>query len=269
MLTGTGDISTVCLSEDAKLLAFMRGREVWTVRMDGTDARLLVTQKEEGGLLWFAPNSLLLAVSTTDYINVIDLENATSSIVVTYPAIPNGHSPEIVWSFDSTGFKTVVPSNAEKSQAEFLFVFTNGKSASLSKFLMVPPSESLLFISPDGGYVIFVAELGDGKESLYLMDSSGAAKPYGEPAESVRAYGWLPDSKHFVYAWENQEQKLNLIGDLMGGLPMEMAIKDYESIRWLDAERFLATQDDNLYLGDINGGESLIAEAVSNFDFGK
>jgi len=269
MLTGTGDMSTARLSDDGQLLVFMRGREVWTIRMDGTDSRLLVTQKEKGGALWFAPNGSLLAVSTADHIDVIDLVNATSSTLVTYPAIPNGYYPEIVWAPDSAGFKTVIPASSEKGQAEFLFVLANGTKASLAKLSMVPLSESVPFISPDGGYVIFVEKLGDGKESLYLMDSSGAAKPYGEPAESIRAYGWLPDSKHFAYVWENQKQTPILIGVVTGEPPMEMVEKGYEIMRWLDAERFLTTQDDNLYLGDINGGKSLIAEGVSDFDFGK
>ena len=112
-LTGTGDMSTARLSDDGQLLAFMRGREVWTVRMDGTDARLLTTQGDEGGALWFAPNGSLLAVSTRDHIDVIDLNTSGSNTVVTYPAISQDYYPEVVWSPDAFGFKTVVPPQAE------------------------------------------------------------------------------------------------------------------------------------------------------------
>jgi hypothetical protein len=266
MLTGTGDMSTARLSSDSQLLAFMRGLEVWTIRMDGTDARLLVTQKEEGGALWFAPNGSLLAVSTKDHIDVIDLPNATTTTVMTYPAVPDGFYPEIVWSSDSTGFKTVIPPSSEKGQAEFLFVMTNGTNASLGKFSLASPAESLPFISPDGGYVIYVAKLSDEKESLFLMDSSGATRPYGESAAKIRAYGWLPDSKHFVYAEEHPDQAF--LGDVMGSPPTKMDMTGFESIRWLDTERFLAFEDDNLYLGDVNGGKTPIADGVSGFDFG-
>jgi hypothetical protein len=154
-------------------------------------------------------------------------------------------------------------------QAQFLFVFPEGKTASLAKFEQLPPSDRRTFISPDGGYVIFVAQSRDGKESLYLLDSSGAVKPYGEPAENVRALGWLPDSKHFVYKWVNQGQTLSLLGGLGGEPQVEMKLRPYETMRWLDAERFLARQENALYLGDINGGELLIAEGVSDFDFEK
>ena len=53
-LTDTGDMSTLRVSDDGQLLAFMRGNEVWTVRMDGTDARLVDTQTSENGKLWLA-----------------------------------------------------------------------------------------------------------------------------------------------------------------------------------------------------------------------
>jgi hypothetical protein len=249
------------------LLAFMRGREVWTIRMDGTDARLHLTQAKEGGALWLAPNSSLLAVSTADHIDVVDLDATTSTTVATYPALPNGYYPEVVWSPDSTGFKTVIPPSSEKGQAEFLFILTNGTKASLAKFSVAPLSESLPFISPDGGYVIYVAKLSDGNKSLYLMDSSGAARPNSEPAESVRAFGWLPDSKHFTYTLENQ--KRTLTGNVTGNPPIEMDLTGFEIIRWVDAERFLAIEDSILYLGDINGGKISIAEDISEFDFRK
>jgi hypothetical protein len=267
MLTGTGDMSTARLSNDGQLLAFIRGREVWTIRMDGTAARLLVTQNEEGGALWFAPNGSLLAVSTSDHIDVIDLANATTNTVAAYPAVPEGYYPEIKWSSDSAGFKTVIPARSEKGQAEFLFVMTDGTKASLAKFSMLPPAESLPFISPDGGYVIYAAKLSDDKESLYLMDSSGATRPYGKSAGNIRTYGWLPDSKHFVYAQENPNR--SLLGDVMGSSPVETDVTGLEVMRWLDAEHFLAIEGDELYLGDRNGNKTFIAEDVTDFDFRK
>ncbi|MBN2503373.1 MAG: PD40 domain-containing protein [Anaerolineales bacterium] len=263
-LTGTGDMSTARLSKDGQLLAFIRGREVWTVRMDGTDARLLATLGDAGGALWFAPNGSLLAVSTGDHIDVIDLNASSSNTVVTYPAVPQGYYPEIVWSPDAFGFKTVIPPQTETGQGELLFIFADGTAASLAKFALVSPTESLPFLSPDGGYVIYVAKLGDGKESLYLMDSSGATRPYGEPAGNVRTLGWMPDSKHFVYSQENPAR--TFLGDVTGP-PSEIVLESYRTVRWVDAGRFLALQDGNLYLGAITGGKTLIDAGVSDFDF--
>lgn len=267
MLTGTGDMSTVRLSEDGQLLAFIRGLEVWTIRMDGTDLLLLVTLEEEGGALSFSPDGSLLAISTTDHIDVVDLVNETVTTVFSYPVTPDGYNPEVVWSPDGAGFKTIIPPTAEKGQAEFLFVFPNGIVASLGKFPLIPLSESLPFISPDGGYVLYVAGLKDGQESLHLMDSSGATKPYGQPAKSIRAYGWLPDSKSFSYVQENTEQVF--LGNVVGNQPVEIDFIDFEIIRWVDAGHFLVLQGNSLYLGDMDGGKTLIANDVSDFDFGQ
>ncbi len=264
LLTDTGDMSTARLSPDGQLLALMRGREVWTVRMDGTDARLWIAQANEGGALWFAPNGSLLAVSTKDHIDVVDLQSASSITVVAYPALPEGYFPEVVWAPDASGFKTVVPPQTDIGQAELLFVFPSGTVASLSKFAITSLAESQPFLSPDGGYVIYAAELSEGKKSLYLMDSSGATRPYGEPAGKVRAVGWLPDSKHFVYTLEDFTRVF--MGDV-AGLPVEIRLDRYQIIRWVDAEHFLALQAGGLYLGDIHGGKRPIDVNVSDFDF--
>jgi hypothetical protein len=263
-LTGTGDMSTACLSTGGQLLAFLRGREVWTVRMDGSDASLLATLPEPGGALWFAPNDLLLAVSTSDRIDLIDLSTSAMNTVITYPAIPGNYFPEVIWSLDSTGFKTVIPPQAEAGQAELLFVFPDGTLASLAKFEMLPLAESVPFISPDGGYVIYGAKTSDGSTTLHLMDSSGATRPYGEPGKNVRALGWLPDSQRFIYSLDDPPR--SFIGKVDGS-PANNEIKFPRTTRWIDPQHFLAIQEGNLFLGDVNGGRTLLDRGVSDFDY--
>jgi Tol biopolymer transport system component len=129
---------------------------------------------------------------------------------------------------------------------------------------MVPLSESFPSLSPDGGYVIYVVKLSDGRESLYFMDSSGATRPYGDPADRVRVFGWLPDSKRFVYAWENPVRTFMGEGS---NPPVEIALAGYELIRWVSGEHFLAMKDGNLYLSDMNGTSTLLDMSVTDFDF--
>jgi hypothetical protein len=264
-LTDTGNISALRLSSGGQSLAYMRGSEVWTIGMDGQNARLLATQKNKDGALWFAPNGLLLAVSTHDYIDVINLQDASSTTVMTYPSIQEGYAPQVVWTPDASGFKTVIPSQTGSGQAEFLFVFTNGTVANLAKFALVPLSESLPYLSPDGGYIIYAAKINDGNESLYLMDSSGATKPYGEAASRVRALGWLPDSKRFAYILEDSAR--TFIGSV-NEPPVETTLEEHQTLRWVDGEHYLGLQNDSLYLGDFNGAKTLIDVQVSDFDFG-
>jgi len=217
-----------------------------------------------GGSLWFAPDDALLAVSTRDHIDILDLNTVSTNPVVTYPAIATDDYPQVLWSADGLGFKTVVPAPGTNGEATFLFVFTSGTVANLAKIKMVSRSESLPFISPDGGYVIYVAKLGDNKESLYLMDSSGATKPYGEAGSHVRALGWLPDSRHFLYS---QGEPVRFMLGEVGGSPVGAGLKNYQTLRWTDMEHFLALQDGKLYLVDLSGREVQIDVSVSDFDF--
>ena len=128
----------------------------------------------------------------------------------------------------------------------------------------MPLSESLPYLSPDGGYIIYAAKLNDGNESLYLMDSSGATKPYGETASRVRALGWLPDSQHFAYTFEDSSR--TFIGNV-NEPPIEITLDEYQTLRWVDGEHYLGLQDGSLYLGNLNNGKTLIDAQVSDFDF--
>jgi len=263
-MTDSGGLTDVSILADGQMLAFVRETEIWTARADGTDARKLVNRTVPGGRLAFSPSGSMLTVSNKDQIQLIDLATAAITTVLTYPAIADGYEPEVVWTPDSSGFKTIIPAATESGQAEFFFVFTTGMAASLAKFAMVSPAESAPFLSPDGGYAIYVANTANDKESLYLMDSSGAKKPYGEPAEFVRAFGWQPDSKHFAYGFENPQRAF--IGDV-NGLPSEISLGSYETLRWVDRETFLALEGGNFYLGSVSGGRTQIDSGVSEFDF--
>jgi len=266
-MTDSGGLTDVCISSDGKMLAFIRGMEVWTAHTDGTDARLLVTRTVSGGRLKFSPSGLLLAISDKDQIQLIDLTSSAINTVLTYPSIATGYEPEVIWTPDSLGFKTVIPAPTETGQAEFFFVFTTGTAASLAKFAIVPTSESAPFLSPDGGYVIYVATVADGKKSLYLMDSSGATRPYGEPAKSVRAYGWQPGSKHFAYVSETPQGETGTFIGTPDGQPGEISLDVYTNLRWVNEETFLALKENNLFLGSTLGEVNLIDSGVIEFDF--
>ena len=263
-LTDTGDMSTARVSDDAQLLAFMRGSEVWTIGMDGTDVRLLVTQPETGGKLWFAPNAALLAITASDHISIVDLNTGNETIVVTYPTIPDGFFPDIVWMSDSSGFKTIIPAPTEGGQAEMLYVFPDGTVASLAKFAMVSSPDFPYYFSTDGGYVIYTAKLDDGRESLYLMGSSGATRPYGEPAASVRAYGWFPNSNSFAFGWKGASRLF--LGEV-DSLPVEIALTLPGNVRWVDDSHYLAIRSGELIWGDVNELIIVIDSSVTDFDF--
>ncbi|MFZ5910458.1 MAG: hypothetical protein ACOYYU_10625 [Chloroflexota bacterium] len=264
-LTFDGRAVAAALSKDGSLLAFLRGAEVWTVRVDGSSEQLLAALPGDGGSPYFAPNGSLLAVAAPDHIAVLDLNTGSNTTVLAYPAIP-GFIPQVAWAMDSYGFKTVIPTSAEGGAAQLHYVFPDGNVANLGSLDLAPLGESWPLISPDGGYVIYAARNGEDGRSLMLMDASGATRPYGEPAARIRVGGWYPDSKHFVYISEGTGGGALFTGSV-DGTPQVGAPFDPSLGRWVDAGHYLLLENGTLSLGDLGGGKWLIAGGVQEYAF--
>jgi hypothetical protein len=225
---------------------------------------MLATLPGDGGSPYFAPNGSLLAVSTPDHIAVLDLNTGSNTTALAYPAIP-GFTPQVVWATDSYGFKTVIPAGAEGGAAQLHYVFPDGTTASLGSLDLAPLGESLPLISPDGGYVIYATRQGADGRSLMLMDASGATRPYSELAARIRAGGWYPDSKRFVYLSEGAGSAFftgSVDGQPQMGAPFDPLLG-----RWVDAGRYLLLENGTLSLGDLGGGRWSIASGVQGYAF--
>jgi Tol biopolymer transport system component len=264
-LTFDGRVVAAALSKDGSWLAFLRGAEVWVMRSDGAGEQMLATLPGEAGFPYFAPNGTLLAISTSDHILVLDLNAGSATTVLTYPAIPH-FLPQVVWATDSYGFKTIIPVSAEGGAAQLHYAFPDGTVANLGSLDLAPLRESLPLISPDGGYVLYVARHGEDSRSLMLMDASGAARPYGEPAARIRVGGWYPDSKRFTYASEGTGGIAWLTGSV-DGPPQAGAPFDPSLGRWVEAGRYLLLENEALSLGDLGGGKWSIASGVQDYAF--
>lgn len=227
----------------------------------------------DGGKLSVSPNGNLVAVSSPDRIDLIDLQTSNRKNLLTYPKIAvyeTDFSPQVVWMPDSSGFKTVIPSQTENGvnldQARFLYVSLGGVVASLSIFDIVPLYESQLSISPDGGYVLYVWTSADGQRELRLLDSSGAMKAYRKSPQQIRALAWSPDSKRFFYS----------IGDnyavYMGGLD-DYPVVDLDaswSAQWVSDQYYILQKGEaagsGLYLGNLEAEKIYIDQSGNSFD---
>ena len=96
------------------------------------------------------------------------------------------------------------------------------------------------------------------------MDSSGATRPYGEPATNVRPFGWLPDAKRFVYGVNEPWQ--TIIGNI-DGPPAYNEVKISTPVRWIENEYYLMIQNGDLILGNLRGEVKLVDSNVVEFDF--
>ena len=223
----------------------------------------------QGGRLAFAPDGLKLTLSSHTSIDVLDLAAGTRLTVHSFPEIANyetGYLPQVIWSPDSSGFKTVVPPDAEDGvnlgPAQFLFIFPNGTVARLASFDLVPLYETLPAISPDGTYVIYAARSGGGS-ALYLMDSSGATRAYSEEDQQVRMYGWAPDARHFVYGLGNPAR---IFLGSVGSPAVDFPGTSPESVQWVDAAQFAALEDGSLVIRWLDGARVQLDTQVSRFE---
>jgi dipeptidyl aminopeptidase/acylaminoacyl peptidase len=223
----------------------------------------------QGGRLTFSPDGSTLVISSRTSIDVLDLAAGTRTTAHSYPGIANyetGYLPQVVWSPDSSGFKTVIPPDADNGvnlgPAQFLYIFPNGTVARLASFELAPLYETLPSISPDGGYVIYAARADQGK-ALYLMDSSGAARAYSAVSEAVKVYGWTPDAKHFVYGLGNPPRAF--LGSV-DAAAVDFPGMSPESVVWVDAQKFLALEEQSLVLKDLGGARMELASPVSKFE---
>jgi dipeptidyl aminopeptidase/acylaminoacyl peptidase len=67
-LTNTGDVSDVRISDDGTMVAFTRGRELWMVRSDGTDQRLLLSEVDQARMEPRAPFDLPVLLYRFDWV---------------------------------------------------------------------------------------------------------------------------------------------------------------------------------------------------------
>jgi hypothetical protein len=224
----------------------------------------------QGGRLSFSPDGRLLAVSNRAWIDVLDLAGGSRIRAVEFPAIANyesGYLPQMVWAPDSSGFKAVVPPAAENGvnlgPAQFLYVFPNGTVATLASFALLPLYETLPLLSPDGTYIIYAA-LSDQGKAVFLMDSSGATRPYSEISDEVRIYGWAPDSKHFLYG-VGVPPRITL-GDV-GATGIEFPQIEPSTLSWIEFGKFIIIESNSMVFRDINGTSIIIDSQVSDFEF--
>jgi hypothetical protein len=199
----------------------------------------------------------------------LDLPGGSRIRAVEFPAIANyesGYLPQVVWAPDSSGFKTVVPPAAENGvnlgPARFLYVFPNGTVASLATFDLLPLYETLPVLSPDGTYILYAA-LADQGKAVFLMDSSGATRPYSEISNAVKVYGWAPDSKHFLYGIGDPPQIT--LGDV-GAVGVDFPQTDPLRLSWLEFGTFITFEGGDMVLYDLNGASAVVDSSVSEFE---
>lgn len=245
-----------------------------------------------GGEINFVPDGRLIALASIGYINVVNADGSDFSRSLFgsdfFPAVsynplffnPITFKPQVVWLSNGTGFYTVIPlhnnsctqylSNNETILVEsskkscLVYVAANGSAfAQLAEFPAAWGETGQPLISPDGTKVAYVVK-NNSTYQLHIIDAATidtVIASYENPP-MFELYGWSPDSKRVVFFISDR-----LFPFAAGiGLPPAPLTESASpnSLRWLDAERFIFFREGRLLVGQV--GTSATFEIASGFE---
>ena len=174
---------------------------------------------------------------------------------------PNDFRPHVVWLTNTTGLYALI---SAKDKFRFMYVSADGAiNAQLAEFSAEWADTGQPLISPDGTKVAYVVK-NNATYELHVIDAATidtVIASYENPP-MFELYGWSPDSRRVVFFISDR-----LFPFAAGlGLPpaplTESAAPD--SLRWLDAERFLFFREGRLLVGQV--GSTATYEIASGFD---
>lgn len=225
-----------------------------------------------GGNFTFSPNGRLVALAQTGLINVAYADGAGLVSVLTFTPVNTysdwSYIPQVVWLDNSTGFYTVIPANdpaANPSQrSRFLYVAADGAfTAQLAEFIAADVRLGQPLIAPNGSKVAYVTKT-DSALDLHLIDASTADLVVASHpnAPLLGLWAWSPDSARLAYHTGDPSRPL-LAGINLPSIPLTDPMSP-NSLRWVDANRFLYIANGELRLGQV--GTPLLTILTAGFD---
>ena len=231
----------------------------------------------QSGVRYYSPDRQWVALSQPAHIAVMRADGSDYRVAFDFSPILTysewSFQPEVVWKSDSEGFYLALPSTDilgnPNDPGRFWYVGLDGRSAQLAIFQAAPIWVDTPQVSPDGIKVLYVKEVGEGRE-IRIVDASTADTLFIASADAnLGLVGWA-DNDHFGFwygdidkPWyasvsEHSQQ------DLTGVYPT----LNY-SIRWLADGRVVFKSEKELRLktpGD-PGPATLIDAPLTFLDF--
>lgn len=229
-----------------------------------------------GGMFAFSPEGQSVAISTPTQVILANADGSTYRVVLQY-ALVNTYSDyrfyaRPVWSPRGYEFLVAIPPDhplADPPQPTELWRITlENEVQKVAEVISVPFFDTPIAISPTLLHFAFIQEEDEAsKRVLYIADmKSGQPIAYAED-QLLLFWGWSPDGEHFVFS--TGEDQFMWLGKVdQPETPLNRQPYGLINLRWLDATRFAYVRAEehrlSLYLGDIYGGEVLIAAGIDS-----
>ena len=235
-----------------------------------------VLQDGQSGVRYYSPNKEWVALSQPNHIALMRVDGSNYQVVYDFEPILTysewSFHPEVVWMSSSDGFYLALPApdflGDPNGLGRFLYIGLDGRFAQLANFQAGPIWTSTPQISPDGTKVLYIKEVGDGRE-IHIVEASTLDTLFiSSPNANVGLLGWA-DTDHFGF-WYGDIDKpwyASLSGHSQQDLTDIYPTSNYP-IHWLADGRLLFKSNNELRLS-APGGPSIVVETSllsSDFD---
>ena len=240
----------------------------------------------EGGDFYFSPDGRLLAVTTPDSIDLMNVAGSDRRRVLEFEPVTTYseylYYARPVWSPDSSYLLVAIPPAdplAEPAQPTTLWESpaAGGEARQLSQLEGSTFFGPEAAFSPDLSRVLYTERVGEPAENmreLHIAQVDGTQDQVYLTAPLMEAAGWAGDSDHFLFRFgQDREVRYAEVGGSDRPLIAGAQLVD---VRFVDPQHFLyiAASGDNfeLGLGNVDGATHLIDTITGlppDFDFNK
>ena len=231
-----------------------------------------VLQEGQSGVRYYSPDKQWVALSQPSHIAIMRVDGVEYRTAFDFDPIFTysewSFHPEVVWKSSSDGFYLALPAadflSNPSDPGRFWYIGLDGVSAQLAIIQASPVWTAIPQISPDGSRVLYIKEVGDGRE-IRIVDASTADTVFIASADAdVGIIGWA-DNDHFGF-WYGDIGKpwyASVSGHSQQDLT-DVYPTSSSSIRWLKDGRLIFKALKELRL-TTPGGPSLVIDAPLDF----
>lgn len=235
----------------------------WVDTSAHTAVPMRVLQPGQGGTRWvFSPNGQWIAFSQAGSIRLLNLP--TLAVHEAHKFKQAGAAdPGLRWLGNSSGLYATLPAVSAGGKAHYYFIPLQGKAAKLAEFASVPLTDGAPLIAPNGAQFAYL-QRAKAADEIHVMDASTADRVYAS-GPGLRLWAWTPDSQQVIY--QTLENGSLWRAGPQGGPLHLLTSASLRELRWLTPTRLLYLDETGLHLLDFPQSITLLAEAVTAFDF--
>jgi hypothetical protein len=255
-------------------------RGVYLVDADSL-ANLTLAPADIGPAFVASPDGQQVALVTPTDLSFVNADGSRlRPNVLTYPAkgVPQPVTPFGVWTQDSSAFLVAAPVETGTRTFDKLTIWrVPVEGAQAQALVTVNDSNPQVAFAPDGSATAIVRESPQsrwGASATFIVPLPENLGPLATPGDTMdySRLVWSPASSGYIFDVQtrmdlhplcpNAGQVIELCGPPIH-IPLQI-----DRFEWIDRSRFLyvTTQPRGLYLGSLDGSETLIVEDLASFD---